>query len=268
MALAVAPGDHACAIFDTDVDHARTVGEVARAAFARGDRLFYLADRSDEDTVHDLLAETGSDRDVQVLHSSQMGLDGGFDRDRQMAVWAQLVETAQDDGYRGLAVVAEMTWALSWNVGTQALLDYEATAAPAFADRRMSAVCLYDRRAFGEEITHGAAHVHPYAVETSGRDFQARYKRMGIDWDDAGRTMLLRGEVDLGNAAFLGAQLADLLATGDAVADCSRLRFIDVAGCRLLHRSAHVPVGEGRLEIRNPPHGLERVLSLIDWAES
>src|SRR5512144_3174009 len=108
MGLAVVPGDHACATFATDTDQAALVGGFARNAFARGDRVFYLADRSDESDVTAFLDHAGRDGrarldagDLHILHSTKMGLEDGFDRDRQMAVWRSLIDSALTDGYRG-----------------------------------------------------------------------------------------------------------------------------------------------------------------------
>ena len=270
MGLAVAPGDHACATFATDTDQAALVGGFARDAFARGDRVFYLADRSDEVQVTAFLDHAGVDGrarlgagDLHILHSSQMGLEDGFERDRQMAVWQSLIDSAQADGYRGLAVAVEMTWALRWGVPMSALIDYEATSEAVFASRAMSAVCQYDSRFFDPATIESAHLAHPYSMRIAGEDFDARYTRLAVAWDDRDRSLRLIGEIDLGNVAFLDFELDELQKTGPLVVDCTRLRFIDVAGCRLLHRG----VQAGTVELRNPPPVVTRVMNLINWVE-
>ena len=270
MGLAVVPGDHACATFATDTDQAALVGRFARDAFARGDRVFYLADRSDEADVTAFLDHAGIDGharlgagDLHILHSTQMGLEDGFERDRQMAVWQSLIDGAHADGYRGLAVAVEMTWALRWGVPMSALIDYEATSEAVFASRAMSAVCQYDSRFFDPATIESAHHAHPYAMRIGGEDYEARYTRLAIAWNSNDRILSLTGEIDLGNVAFLDLELAELQEADPLVVDCTRLRFIDVAGCRLLHRG----VQSGRMELRNPPRVVTRVMSLIGWME-
>jgi anti-anti-sigma factor len=78
--------------------------------------------------------------------------------------------------------------------------------------------------------------------------------------------LALGGEIDLGNVAFLDAQLSEFLEQGDLVIDCSELDFVDVGGCSLLHRLASAEPGRGRVDVRNPPPVLRRVMSLLSWA--
>lgn len=272
MELAVAPGDHACGVFASDDDQAALVGRFARDAFARGDRLFYLADRSEEASVVAFLENAGFEGrkrlgsgELQVLHSSQMALEDGFERDRQMAVWDQLVAQARNDGYRGLSVAAEMSWALSWKVAPEAVIDYEATAGEVFASGHMAALCQYDTRLFEGPLIERAGHAHPYTLAVRGDEYKVRYRRLYLHRSADG--IELGGEIDLSNVAYLEAELMPLLGGGDIVVDCSELRFVDVAGCRLLHRASGDEPGRGRVELRNTSPLLKRVLGLLSWVD-
>jgi len=274
MGIAVAPGDHACGVFAGDDDQAQLVGAFARDAFARRDRLFYIADASDEATIVDFLDDVGLDGrarlaagDLQILHSSQMGLEDGFDRDRQMAVWHKLIDTARDDGYRGLAAAAEMTWALAWHVEPEAIVSYEATAGELFAGGAMSALCQYDTRRFERNLLERAAHVHPYAIAVRGTDYKLRFRRLSLTGSAASEVVELGGEVDFGNLAFLEAQLTELVEAGDLVLDCSELTFVDIGGCRLLYRLTTGEPDHGHVELRNPPPVVRRMLNLLSWVE-
>jgi anti-anti-sigma factor len=273
MALAgppeVSPGDHACCVFESDDDQANLLARFARDAVARRDRIFYLADRSDESRVADLLTDAGLDAPamldsgaLQVLHSADMGLEDGFDRDRQMGVWRQLTGAARNDGYRGLAVAAEMSWALTWGVESDALISYEATADPVFTSGELSAVCQYDGRLFDEEMLERVGHAHHYAMSLGEDDYAIDYHRLLIY---AGKQLELAGEIDLANVHFLEEILDQLLADGDAEIDCSGLRFIDARGCRLL-RDAHKR--EHKLTLRNAPESVTRVMRVFDSLEA
>ncbi|MEA2497183.1 MAG: two-component system, chemotaxis family, sensor kinase Cph1, partial [Thermoleophilaceae bacterium] len=176
-------GDHACCIFASDDDQARLVGQFARDAFERGDRLFYLADRSDEDAVVALLDEAALDGRarldmgaLQILHSSEMGLESGFDPERQFAVWHALTHQARTDGYGGLAAATEMTWAQTWKLDPEVLLDYETTAGGAFASGELSALCQYDSRFFDHDVVHDARRAHAVAVAVDE-------DRSVVDWE-------------------------------------------------------------------------------------
>jgi anti-anti-sigma regulatory factor len=269
----VRPGDHACCVFGSDDEQSHLVGGFARRALARGDRVFYLADRSDESAVVSYLDEVGLDGRalvyagaVQIAHSGQMGLEDGFDGERQLAVWDELVGRARTDGYKGLAIAGEMTWALSWKIGLDDVIAYEAASAPSFASGELSALCQYDRRFFASDTLEHAHHAHPFAVAVHHGGYSVDYSRLRIDRSVAG-SFAVGGEIDLANIDFLEAQLWEQLRAGDVEMDCSELTFVDVAGCRLLRQACDGAIGNGRLTIRNPPPVLARVMHLCDLAD-
>jgi ABC-type transporter Mla MlaB component len=266
----VARGDHACCVFASDDDQAKLIGHFAADALRRGDRLLYLANRADESDVIEMLdavALDGRERldsgDLAILHSSQMGLEGGFDRERMMATWTGLVGQAREDGYRGLAAAVEMTWALSWGVDLDVLVHYERTAGAAFASGELSALCQYDSRAFDGRVLDRASDAHPYALALDQGHCDVHYNRMRLHRDADCRLSSLGGEIDLANLKFLETELWEQLAGGDLTADCADLEFVDVAGSRLLHEAITGRRGYGRLELVNQPPVLRRVLDLL-----
>jgi anti-anti-sigma factor len=263
----VSAGDHACCVFASDDDQAALVGRYVRDAVARRDRIFYLADRSDERTVADFVSHAGYDATalldsgaLQVMHSSQMHIDDGFDRDHQLIVWRQLTGQARNDGYRGLSVLAEMSWALSRGVDLDVLIDYEATSQPVFTSGELSAICQYDRRLFDRETLSRVGHVHPYAMEMDDRGVSVDYNRLLLHL--AGE-IELGGEIDLSNVHFLEQLLHERLADADTVIDLRGLSFIDAGGCRLLRDATSGAHGPGRAVLRNAPEVVERVMKIF-----
>lgn len=275
MALAgtpeVSPGDHACVVFESDDDQAKLIAGFARDAVARRDRIFYLADRADEERVVDFLSDAGLDAKamldsgaLQVLHSADMGLEDGFDRDRQLDVWRQLTGLARNDGYRGLAAAAEMSWALTWQVESDALVQYEATADPVFVSRELSAMCQYDARLFDEEMLERAGHAHRYTMSFGEDEYAIDYNRLLLY---AGKHLEVAGEIDLANVHFLEELLGQILADRDGELDCSGLRFVDAGGCRVLRAAANRKLGHGALTLRNMPPALQRVMRVFEELE-
>jgi anti-anti-sigma regulatory factor len=266
-------GDHACCFFASDDEQARLVGRFARDAFARGDRFFYLADRSSEESVLTLIDEAGLDArsrrragDLLVVHSSQMGFEGAFDAERQLAAWTTLVLQARADGYGGLAATAEMTWVKSWGLEDDTVVDYEAMVEVAFADRHLAGLCQYDCRDFDRELLDRVRHVHPVATALHKDCYSVEFDRMRLEcegWD----ALKIGGEIDLASVGFLEVQLAAHLHAHDAVGDLSEIEFIDVAGCRLLRRAALGELGSGRLRLRNTAPAVSRVMNICDWAD-
>jgi anti-anti-sigma factor len=264
---AVSPGDHACCVFESDDDQAKLIAAFARDAVARHDRIFYLADRADEDKVADFLSDAGLDARrmldsgaLHVVHSADMGLEDGFDRDRQLGVWSQLTGMARNDGYRGLAVAAEMSWALTWQVESDDVIQYEATANPVFVSGELSAICQYDARLFDEEMLERVGHAHRYTMSFGEDEYAIDYNRLLLY---AGKHLEVAGEIDLANVHFLEELLGQLLAEHDAELDCSGLRFVDAGGCRVLRAAANRQLGHGALTLRNTPPALERVMQVF-----
>jgi anti-anti-sigma factor len=268
---AVSPGDHACCVFESDDDQATLLARFARDAVARRDRIFYLADQSDENKVVNFLSDAGLDAKrmldsgaLQVLHSTDMALEDGFDRDRQLGIWRQLTGMARNDGYRGLAVAAEMSWALTWEVESDALIHYESTAAPVFVSRELSAICQYDTRLFNEEMLERAGHAHRYTMSLGEDEYAVDYNRLLLY---AGEHLEVAGEIDLANVHFLEELLRQVLAERDRELDCSGLRFIDAGGCRVLRAAGNGRLGHGALTLRNTPPALLRVMRVFEELE-
>lgn len=275
MQLAGAPeisgGEHACCVFASDDAQAELVVKFTRDAVARHDRVFYVADRADETKVADYMTDAGLDGPamldsgaLKVMHSSQMRLEDGFDRNRQIAAWRRLINAARTDGYRGLSVAAEMSWALTWKLDLDALIAYEAASAPVFVGGRFAAVCQYDSRLFEADTVQRAGHVHPVSIALNGDGLSVDYNRLLLH---LGEDLEIAGEVDMSNVQFLERELTALLAKGDAVADCGGLTFIDAAGCRLLRDACNRDYGDGHLILRNTPAAVERVMAVFDSLE-
>lgn len=271
---AIRRGDHACCVYSTDGDQAQLVGGFAHGARARGDRIVYLADQSSDAEVVNLLDRAGLDGraeldsgSLQILRSAEMELDGGFDAERQLGLWNQLIFAARDAGYGGVAVSAEMTWAHAWGVDSDALVHYESTASPLFAGGAISALCQYDTRRFDPATVARLAHVHPCSIRSHNSESAVDYLRLHVTQSGSTRVISIGGDIDVANVGFLRSQLAALLSEGHAVADCAGVRFIDVAGCRLLREASLGGLAAGCLAISNAPPALSRVMRLCDWAD-
>jgi anti-anti-sigma factor len=181
-----------------------------------------------------------------------------------VASWKERVADAHEDGYQGLSATADMTWALSWGLDSDVLIEYERIVETAFAGGHLAGLCQYDRRRFESDTLQRAGHVHRYAMDVGGAGVSINYNRLRMR---VGRELELGGEIDLANVRFLDQQLMELLAEGDAVADCSELTFIDARGCRVLHDACDGHHGRGRLELRNTPEAVARVMHVYHALE-
>ncbi|WP_327729887.1 MEDS domain-containing protein [Streptomyces sp. NBC_00487] len=145
-----------------------------RTSLARGEKVLLVMDPDDlsDDEVVALL-DRGSGQVVAARADGQLSLkrnteiyvpDGRFQEQRTIDTYASEVDRARDEGWAGLRVTADMSWAPRTHLGHDRLLDYEASVAPLFADPLFTAICWYDRRRFDDDLTAAVGKVHPLRV--------------------------------------------------------------------------------------------------------
>ncbi|MGW0709884.1 MEDS domain-containing protein [Streptomyces sp. NPDC002643] len=169
-------GDHAC-MGPADVDGEspwKVFTAYTRTSLARREKVLLVMDPDDlsDDEVVALL-DRGSGQVAAAQAEGQFAVrrntevyvpDGRFREERTIDTYRSEVERAHDEGWSGLSVTADMSWAPRMNLGQDRLLDYEASVAPLFADPLFTAICWYDRRRFGDEMASGIAKAHPLRV--------------------------------------------------------------------------------------------------------
>lgn len=75
---------------------------------------------------------------------------------------------ARLNGFRGLRVVTDVSWALAIEDGINRLIAYEAHARAAFAAGPLMGLCLYQRRRLPSPALSGALLTHPLTVAAHG----------------------------------------------------------------------------------------------------
>lgn len=171
-------GDHAC-MGPGDREGAgespwKVFTAYTRTSLARGEKVLLVMDPDDlsDDEVVSLL-DRGSGQAAAARDSGQLSVrrnteiylpDGRFQERRTIDTYASEVDRACDEGWAGLRVTADMSWAPRAGLGHDRLLDYEASVAPLFADPLFTAICWYDRQRFDDELTSRVGKVHPLRV--------------------------------------------------------------------------------------------------------
>ncbi|WP_159767175.1 MEDS domain-containing protein [Streptomyces sp. HM190] len=169
-------GDHACmGTADVTGDAPWAVFTAyTRTSLARREKVLLVMDPDDltDDEVVTLL-DGGSGRAAAARDSGQLVLrrntemyvpDGRFEKQRTIDAYRSEVDRSYAEGWSGLRVTADMSWAARVGLDQERLLDYEASVAPLFADPLFTAICWYDRRRFGDELTARIARAHPVRV--------------------------------------------------------------------------------------------------------
>lgn len=163
--MGLVPGDHVCWASDDDDELLATVRAWAVEGIARGERVLYIADRTEAelrrrvDDLADLEELLDAGRVVLGTPSSMYG-DDVVDERALLTYYAAATAEALAAGCSGLRVAAEVG-ALEDLDAVDAFVAWEQLA-DAFMNRApMSALCIFDRRGVSDAAIAAVAAAHP-----------------------------------------------------------------------------------------------------------
>ncbi len=207
---------------------------------------------------------------VQVLPARQMYLPTGrFEPERVLRSLARHTEQAAAEGYRGLRVIGEMSWALANPPGVDRLPRYEEQVTRLCLDGRVLGVCVYEWRRFDRDLLVRVACAHPAAARASAQNLVPglRIRRTSDPYG-----LRLVGQIEVGNRPALRVAL-DAVADEQPdpvvpiVVDLSGLRQVDPAGAALLSRLAlRAPAGAQLAGCRRPVYRILQRLGVTGLA--
>lgn len=165
-------GDHV-AHFYTQRDEALAAAvPFVKLGLESGDRVLYITGELPIEQVSAALAAAGvaveeaRARGALVLQATYQvpTSDGAFDFAAVYAELQALIDQAQTEGYRGVRLVAEMTWALAVQEGSDWLTTYEANGNHLLDTNPFIVLCQYRRDRFDPRVVHDMLHTHPWAL--------------------------------------------------------------------------------------------------------
>ncbi|HEV2635632.1 MAG TPA: MEDS domain-containing protein [Actinocrinis sp.] len=232
-------GDHICLPFDSVDDYLESTIGFVRSGLRRRRQVIVFTQSFRPEAMRSWLEERvpqfagAAARGQAVVRAcADVHLAGGrFDPERTMNGFAEAIDQAEANGLDGVLVLVDMAWALRQAPGTERLLQYEAEANPVFADRRMAAVCQYDRHLFAAGTLQAACAAHPLTPGQSELRFSRTVQPAGLR---------LAGCADETNRDALTALLAAMSATAsDLTLDLLDLSAADMtAACRIVEFAA------------------------------
>lgn len=165
-------GQHVCLLYDKQDDPLATVAPYAAAGLAAGERCLYVVGEQEPARIERSLAAAGIDVAWQAERGALLLVsrwevsfpNGEFDPVAMIGFVRQAINQSLADGFTGLRVVAEMTWALQMGVGANKLIHYEALGNHLYPDEPLVAICMYDRSRFPEAVCQDAMRVHPWVA--------------------------------------------------------------------------------------------------------
>ncbi|TKX87378.1 histidine kinase [Halorubrum sp. SS5] len=148
-----------------------TVSEFLAHGLEAGHRCVYLADANPPSRIEDALREAGVNvtartaaGDLVVRDASAVYLDGGFDLDATVSELRSEAEQSALDGYKGLWLAGENTWAFDAEASFERIVDFEIEFDSACPDHPVTALCQYDLRRFDGSAAAKALRTHRQVI--------------------------------------------------------------------------------------------------------
>jgi ABC-type transporter Mla MlaB component len=265
FAVAIRPGEHACCRFAHAGDRRRLALAFVRAGLDRGHRVAYLSD--EEDMIRFVADLAASDHRVdEALERGQLDVrpalgeyipNGTFDPAAMRKALRDEHARALADGYSGLSMAGDMSWALAGAPGLDQLVPYEDEVTTVM-EADIAFLCIYDHGRF-------AAGTLAELVESHGVDVSPELAQVGrVGYLAASRVLpgpILRlcGELDFECAEAIAGVL-DAHYHGTLRLDLAELAYVDVAGLRALRGK------NGRcVAITSASQPVRKLLGLLGW---
>jgi hypothetical protein len=145
-------GEHGCGLFASEDERRAQMTPFVREGLLHGYRILYFLDQpTPEKILGDFnaagfsaptLLQSGQ---LQVLSASKLREGAGkLDPQDIVSRMAHSVDRAVAQGFDGLRIVCDMTWALSSLVDTDRLVEFEVRLASLTAGGRCAALCQYN----------------------------------------------------------------------------------------------------------------------------
>jgi len=165
-----------CLIYSNEDERREIISQFLASGLTGGERVGYFADEMSPDEVRNWLGGLNINPDMELEDREKQGqfictkaLDiycpqGEFEPDDMIHTLKTSYQASRDDGYPGLRVSGEMSWALKGVPGSDRLMEYEAKVNQAFMTHPVIAICQYDARKFDGSMILDVLRVHPMLV--------------------------------------------------------------------------------------------------------
>ncbi len=246
----LAEGDHACLTFTDPEERLDLVAEFVAGGLMAGQRVVWFTDSvpvgeaAGELATRQLaVAEAVAKGQLQTYAGGQAWLaEGRADAEKMIALVGRHLECALADGFAGLRVTADMSWATSPIVAADQLLAFEKQATALLDSDRLTVMCQYDREIFDAVTLAFAADAHPKTVAAEAY-YDTPLLRICRQYRPAG--IRLAGEIDHTQLGPLQQALAEALRLDDTIhVNLTKLHFMDVTAATAIAKAAlNLPPG-------------------------
>ncbi len=233
---------HACLTFGERDDLLDLTAAFVRDGLASGFRVVVLSDSSQLAAAQPGWRESAAEAAVaagqMVMAASQDGLVGpqGFSAEQAMGWLRDQLADSRRQGYPGIRVALDMSWALRPMTGIEELPVLEEEIAAAVTGAGMSVLCGYDRERFDPVTLALMAPFHSHAV-AAATYYDDPVLRICRQYVPPG--IRLAGEMDFLASEALALALGEAIRIdGDITINMASLSFIDASSIRMITEAA------------------------------
>jgi len=160
-------GMHLCYIYSDDAEREQTMAAFFASGIARGQKGLSIVDT---EHPHDVLTRmkdmgvTFAEDDRRFSTAPNDGAycpHGAFSPDDMLNGAQALYEHARGEGFSGLSLSGDMSWAVRRKIGLDELLRYEVRVNEFLKACPVTAICEYDARKFDGKTIMDILNVHP-----------------------------------------------------------------------------------------------------------
>jgi anti-anti-sigma factor len=180
-----------------------------------------------------------------------LSAQSAFESARAISWLARQIDASRAEGFAGLRVALDMSWATQPVSGVEQLPGFEYGVAAAIADTSATVLCQYDREKFDPVTLASIAPLHTRSVAAATYHADALLR---ICRQYAPTGIRLAGEIDYRTAEPLALALAETLRLDTGITiNMSELRFIDASCARMILNAARSLGGTRKMILRCSP---------------
>jgi len=267
----LALSDHACLTFGEPEELFDLTAGFVRDGLADGLKVVWLTDAAPARALSELAS-----RGVAVAPAAAAGqmvaaaCDGhvlseqAFTADHAIEWLSRQMAAFRREGFTGLRVAMDMSWALRPIAGVEQLIGFEEAAAAMLGTVSVSMLCHYDRERFDPVTLASVTAMHTCSV-TAATYYADAVLRICRQYAPPG--IRLAGEIDYRAEESLAIALADAIRIdGDVTVNMADLTFIDASCMRMIVNAARSIAVRRKVMLRCPP-GIAGRFALVGVAD-
>lgn len=168
-------GDHLCGFYQNRQQLWRLIVPFIQRGLENGEKCLYVAEESSLQEIQGALQPVQRTEELSgqaegclaqgrllLLTADETCLQSGvFSPEALIGTLLRILQEAIAEGYRGLRMAIEMSWALRWASSLAWLAEYESKLNCYFSQHPVTTLCLYNQRCFPEEVLLDVLRTHP-----------------------------------------------------------------------------------------------------------